>query len=465
MESVNFKNILLISFILQSIFFANALQLVDKDYTTNKNCRWVKVLNDESFAIDISDYKIVDSTAAVNGHGITAIAPSTDLSLDAGESATISNGDNNCGFTGKIFHSAISTAGTVSGVVPYYISIKAPSSSGTSNSTTTNATSTSENSSSTVSYGTENVTSNSSQAGYVVTDYIRRTYTLGDLALLSPKEVVGVAGGETEFFVKALDSKKNIITNVTWSFGDGIGGTGATTTHRYFYPGDYVGTIEVETNLAYGYERLNIKILKPDIQISDVVNSDLESYIEIKNNSEEEIDIGGFILSMDNGLFKLSKHLILLPHSKVKLSGKNLGFTNASNVKLLFEDKSLLTSFNSFNIINYSSPETKTVSSVVVATSSIVSNVKKVTPVKKAKVAVKPVVKTKKVVVTPKKPLTNNSISTTTVSKVDEDKSLNDVNKQATSSQEALIANIDTAISGDKTLDRAWHKWLYWLYE
>lgn len=413
MKIKSFKNILLSVILFNSFLICTAVQVVDKDYTTNKNCRWVKVSNDESSPIDITLYKVLDSTASSSGHGITLISQNPDKMLGVGEIATISNGDIACAYSGKVYHSAISTAGTVSGVVPYFIGIKSPSSGAVSNATGTDSEGTSTNT----------IVTNSSVI--YNTDYIRKTFTFGDLALLSPRTVTGVAGGSTLFWVKAIDSKNNsLISSVIWSFGDGSGSTGASTTHRYVYPGNYIATIDTETNSVYGFERISVSIVSPNISITEVSNATDGSSVTIKNNSDDEIDIGGFILSMNVGFFKLSKHLIIPPQSYIKLSGETLGFKRADNVRLLFENNMEITKYEAYK-------------NVVGAPSAVIGQVLGTT----TKIASYKYTKTNQNYNTKKK------IAIATTTKIE------------------TMGPIMPKNTVEKGVDSTWYKWLYWLYD
>lgn len=409
------KNILLTVSILSTFLICGAVQVVDKDYITNKNCRWVKVLNDEASAINITLYKVLDSTASSSGHGITLISQNPNKMLEVGESAIISNGDTACVYGGKVYRSAISTAGTVSGVVPYFIGIKSPNTNTVSNASTSD---------------TESIAStgiNTASSVIYNSDYMRKTFTFGDLALLSPREVIGVAGGDTKFWVKSIDSKNNsLISNVVWSFGDGSGAVGSSTSHRYVYPGNYIATIDVETNLVYGFERVNVKIVTPNISISDVSNTSDGSSISIKNNSNEEINIGGFILSMNLGFFKLSKHLFIPPQSEIKLSGETLGFKRADSVRLLFENNAEVTRYESYKISVSAPAPPIAMGQVLGTTSKTILN---------------------------KSPKINYNYTSKKKIAI------------ATTTRIEVIGPVQKKNTVEKGVDTARYKWLYWLYD
>ena len=67
-----------------------------------------------------------------------------------------------------------------------------------------------------------------------------------DIVLYLPKELLVVAGAETNFSVYGMTRSGKTIENLKakWAFGDGGEGTGSTTTYTYAYPGRYVISVE-----------------------------------------------------------------------------------------------------------------------------------------------------------------------------------------------------------------------------
>jgi hypothetical protein len=164
-----------------------------------------------------------------------------------------------------------------------------------------------------------------------------------------------------------------------------------------------------------------VNIVSPNIEISEVENSADGASVTIKNNSDDEIDIGGFVLSMNLGFFKLSKHLIILPNSEIRLSGETLGFKRADNVRLLFENNTEVTRFNANkSLSNFTNVINKSTSTKATSTKNQKFAYSKTT---KNKVVV--TTNTKNIMAGPKKP----------------------------------------NITVEKGVDSTWHKWLYWLYD
>ena len=219
--------------------------------------------------------------------------------------------------------------------------------------TTTGATTTSSGS-----VGESQSPSEANASSYYTSGYYSRTYTIGDMRVIVPKDIYGIAGGETYFPSIIMNSKKEILKgDFLWSFGDGS--SLATSTPKYIYknPGEYIATIEAQQSgtSLYGIERVIVHIVAPDIIISDYVNEeknipfwrqDNKGYIELYNRSNEEVNIGGFYIEGGGGNYQLSKFFIIPAHSKVKIYNNILNLQTLDNPKLLFPNRLVLYDWN-----------------------------------------------------------------------------------------------------------------------
>ena len=200
--------------------------------------------------------------------------------------------------------------------------------------------------------------SEANASSYYTSGYYSRTYTIGDMRVIVPKDIYGIAGGETYFPSIIMNSKKEILKgDFLWSFGDGS--SLATSTPKYIYknPGEYIATIEAQQSgtSLYGIERVIVHIAAPDIIISDYVNEeknipfwrqDNKGYIELYNRSNEEVNIGGFYIEGGGGYYQLSKFFIIPAHSKVKIYNNILNLQTLDNPKLLFPNRLVLYDWN-----------------------------------------------------------------------------------------------------------------------
>ncbi len=179
--------------------------------------------------------------------------------------------------------------------------------------------------------------------------YTHRTYVLGDLKMITPKDVWTVAGADTEFFVKSINSKNKTLPVTTyWSYGDGAESYGASTTHRYYNKGKYIAFVEVQLPSAYGSERINVHVALPDVIIKEVG----EDYIIIKNNNEEDLDLGGFMINSDQGYYILPRHLIIAKKSELIIDGRIFNFQRLSNVKILSPNQDIISKYEPKHEIN-----------------------------------------------------------------------------------------------------------------
>lgn len=200
--------------------------------------------------------------------------------------------------------------------------------------------------------------SQASVSSYYTQGYSSRTYTIGDMRVIVPKDIYGIAGGETYFPSIIMNSKKEILKgDFLWSFGDGSSLATATPKYIYKNPGEYIATIEAQQSgtSLYGIERVIVHIGAPDIIISDFVNEekdipfwrqDNRGYIELFNRSGEEVNIGGFYIEGGGGNYQLSKFFIIPAYSKFKIYNNILNLQTLDNPKLLFPNRTLLYDWN-----------------------------------------------------------------------------------------------------------------------
>jgi hypothetical protein len=404
--------------LIQSIINVQAIQISEIMYDpagSDSGHEWIEVYNDTSTAIDIKSLKFFENSA---NHGISVVS-GNDF-LNAGEYAIIAD---NAGFfsldystfTGGLFDSVFSLSNsgetlemrTSSGESLHKVTyVPVPESSGTGNTLSlingqyvksqatpgaaniefTGTVSTSTGGTTSTSTNTSSSVSNT--GGYYVPTS-KRTYMLGDINMLTNKDMHTTVGAETYFEIRNADSKnQNITGTVYWSYGDGAGGVGATTTHVYQNSGAFLAFVEVENSSVYGIDRLSVHVRDPRLDIHAT-----SSGVVIRNHDEEDIDIGGFRVVCDTGIFKIARHMLLPKNSEAIISNTNMGF-NCKNPKLSFsnnnlvpdyfettkyENKNQLTTFDlssttrlaSAKKVIYTKAKTKTSSGTVLGTSSI----------------------------------------------------------------------------------------------
>ena len=154
------------------------------------------------------------------------------------------------------------------------------------------------------------------------------------------KRIVSV---NTPIEFKAMTSGKEGVGNTSylWSFGDGKETSGKNVSHTYRYTGEYNVVLNFENNEAGAVSRTEVKVVEPKISIGEV-QSGKGGYVEIENQSSDEVNIGGYIIEASSTSIFLPKDTIFKPKSKIRLP---VEFLNDGIVSLYYPNKVLLVSY------------------------------------------------------------------------------------------------------------------------
>jgi hypothetical protein len=499
MKSKYIKRLTCVFFISMFLSVGNsfALQISEVMYDpagSDTGREWIEVYNDTDASIDLTSYKLFEANT---NHGIAAYG-SGGNNLGSHEYAVIVDNPvsflaDHAGFSGKIFDSSFSLSNSgetielrLSGTTVYSLSyIVQDAANGTGNtinldggnwivytespaavhgsikidSTTTNTNtnnSTSTNSTSTNSTTTTptNNTDNAVSYGTQIV-YVNPTrFVLGDLSVLVPKEIETVAGADTRFVLKILDTKKvPQLSNIYWSYGDGGSGTGASSTHVYKHEGAYTAFVEAETGSAYGIDQINVKVLSPHLRITEIsANNVSRQYIIIKNDGSENVNIGGFVITTDSGAYTLSRQLLISAGKDLRLDGEIIGFTTASHAQLLYPNRQVLALYTEAEKTGeVMGTSTKKVLTPNINTeSNATSSIKNTTKVDYAN-------DSRYSKIGNKYYLTENLKLLKPTSTV---KTIN-----ASSATFAISTTSSTTTTGEKNISKKANNWLYWLHE
>jgi hypothetical protein len=146
-----------------------------------------------------------------------------------------------------------------------------------------------------------------------------------------------------------------------WNFGDGdfretrVINTDKFT-HTYFYPGEYNVSFEyypdsfADNPLAI--QKIIIKVVVPEVLISSVGN-EKDFFVELSNNTNYNVDLSNWFLVSDGKSFKIPKNTILAAKKKMIIPPRITNFSIA--------DKSTLKLMNSESemVFNYGTPTSK----------------------------------------------------------------------------------------------------------
>lgn len=210
-----------------------------------------------------------------------------------------------------------------------------------SSSITDNATNTQENNSNTDTNITSTNVSSPSSSNTINNKKIKTKI------LAKSSGFVGLANN-LEASVVGRDDEALFYGRYFWNFGDGSSkemkvNTGGSVTHTYFYPGEYRVILEYYIN-DYGEvpdatDEIILKIIPADVLISSV-GDEKDFFIELTNNTTNDVDISKWILVSGDKRFMFPKNTIITAKKKITFSPFVTGFTYADkfNLKLVNAD-------------------------------------------------------------------------------------------------------------------------------
>ena len=135
-------------------------------------------------------------------------------------------------------------------------------------------------------------------------------------------EYLPIAGADFALSAQAYGLEGKILENAKyiWALGDGSRKEGQNILQHYSYPGDYMVVLETISGEYAESTKMQIKVISPEIAISEINRSLENNFIEINNFSNYQLDLSWWRLQVDNDFFTLAKNTILLPKSSLKLA-------------------------------------------------------------------------------------------------------------------------------------------------
>jgi hypothetical protein len=138
-----------------------------------------------------------------------------------------------------------------------------------------------------------------------------------------------------------------------WNFGDGdskeidLIDASQPLYHTYFYPGDYVVSLDYfqnhYSNVPDASNQIMIKIVPADIIISRV-GDEKDFFIELSNNTDYNTDLSSWILASDTKSFIIPHNTTLSAKKKIIISPKitNFSITDKETLKLMNSEREVV---------------------------------------------------------------------------------------------------------------------------
>jgi hypothetical protein len=128
-----------------------------------------------------------------------------------------------------------------------------------------------------------------------------------------------------------------------WSFGDGAIGYGEMLSHTYKYPGEYVVVLNASSHLGESVSRADVRVIPADFSITLAS----PEKINIKNNSNSEINLFGRVIESEGNTFIFPEDTIIKPKQEISFPSSitKLNPLNISNTRLAIVGDSINKSF------------------------------------------------------------------------------------------------------------------------
>ncbi len=143
------------------------------------------------------------------------------------------------------------------------------------------------------------------------------------------EDAIGIARAALQFEGYAV-SDKNVrlsAAHYEWSFGDGGKGKGKEVAHVYEEPGTYTAVLRVSGDSQRSKDKVLVTILPAQVNIVSRKSGE-RGYVEIKNGTNEDIDLSGWRLAALRLRSALKDALFVMPDATVITAGGSVKFSS-----------------------------------------------------------------------------------------------------------------------------------------
>ena len=146
---------------------------------------------------------------------------------------------------------------------------------------------------------------------------------LGFITVNGGEDRTVFVGADSVFTADARGLKGEPLNNaqIRWSFGNGDRKEGQSVLYHFQYPGTYVVSIDVASSKYTATDRIIVKAVPAAVAVSQVTGE----FIGIANELDQELDIGGWLLTANGRQFAFPRPTIILPQEEVLVSNQRTG--------------------------------------------------------------------------------------------------------------------------------------------
>jgi len=152
-------------------------------------------------------------------------------------------------------------------------------------------------------------------------------------------------GADSVFEARVTGAVGEPVTNahVVWSFGNGERKIGQSVLYNFAFPGDYTVVVDASNDVYGATDRVRVKAIPALLTISEVTSD----YIALRNDTDVEVDVGGWLLFSLGRQFQFPEHTIITANQEVLISNKRTGLvgTDPSTVVLQYPNGLVATAY------------------------------------------------------------------------------------------------------------------------
>ncbi len=122
------------------------------------------------------------------------------------------------------------------------------------------------------------------------------------LRVVAGGDRIVLAGAVTPFRGQVFSHSGELVENarMLWNFGDGSFRDGRAVTHIYYFPGNYVVSLNGAVGEYTGSDYLTVTVLAPDLLITEI-KLGADGFVELFNANDERLDLGGMSFTDERG--------------------------------------------------------------------------------------------------------------------------------------------------------------------
>lgn len=158
-----------------------------------------------------------------------------------------------------------------------------------------------------------------------------RTTVFPSIKAFAGEDKTVAAGSATDFLAMALGAGGEPLENARfwWNFGDGSFQEGRAVSHIFSIPGIYTVGLHISSGIYAASDYLLVTTIPNQLKIDSVISGEA-GHVRLRNPSDIEVDIGGWIIEVEGKQFIIPWRTKIAKGSSVALPNQTTGLLQVS---------------------------------------------------------------------------------------------------------------------------------------